>query len=160
MRPMYMGGWGRCVWAPAPTHPEAHPHRSQLEGAVEAPTAGDPQGSPTPATPPPPPYTFPGGTHIHPGPAPIYILGSTHTHLGFLEGVARVSCAPRFASSRCRERTIPKKIRPPPGVVGGGRGAGTRGTAGAAGGENPVSGWCRFVTTDRVVTKRHQREGA
>ncbi len=158
--PRIWGGWGRCVWAPAPTHPEAHPHRSKLEGAAEAPSEGDPWGSPTPATPPPPPCTFPGGTRTHPGPVPIYILGFTHTHLGFLEGVARVPCAPRFASSRCRERIIPKKIRPPPGVVGGSRGAGTRGTAGVAGGENPVSGWCRFVTTGRVVTKRHQREGA
>lgn len=72
--PCIWGGWGRCVWAPAPTHPEAHPHRSQLEGAAEAPTAGDPRGSPTPATPPPPlymsgrhPYTSGPRTHIHPG---------------------------------------------------------------------------------------------
>ena len=68
-----------------------------------------------------PPCTFPGGTRTHPGPVPIYILGFTHTHLGFLEGVARVPCAPRFASSRCRERIIPKKIRPPPGGCGGGQ---------------------------------------
>lgn len=155
---------GPCIWGagsmcmgPCPNSPPSEPAGGGSRGTDCRGSVGvtDP-----PATPPPPPYTFPGGTHIHPGSAPIYILGSTHTHLGFLEGVARVPCAPRFASSRCRERTIPKKIRPPPGVVGGGRGAGTRRTAGVAGGENPVSGWCRFVTTGRVVTKRHQREGA
>lgn len=154
-------GVGSMCMGPCPNSPRSAPPSEPTGGGSRGTDCRGSVGvADPPATPPPPPYTFPGGTRTHPGPAPIYILGSTHTHLGFLEGVARVPCAPRFASSRCRERTIPKKIRPPQGVVGGGRGAGTRRTAGVAGGENPVSGWCRFVTTGRVVTKRHQREGA
>lgn len=117
---------GPCVWGDGvdvygplpPLTPKRTPIGASWRGQRRHRLQGI-RGGHRPLQHPHPPYTFPGGTHIHPGPAPIYIRGSTHTHLGFLEGVARVPCAPRFASSRCRERTIPKKIRPPPGGCGG-----------------------------------------
>lgn len=158
--PRIWGGVGSMCMGPCPNSPRSAPPSEPTGGGSGGTVCRGSVGVTDPCNTPTPPCTFPGGTRTHPGPVPIYILGSTHTHLGFLEGVARVPCAPRFASSRCRERIIPKKIRPPPGGCGGSGGAGTRGTAGAAGGENPVSGWCRFVTTGRMVTKRHQREGA
>lgn len=104
--PRIWGGWGRCVRAPAPTHPEAHPHRSQLEGAVEAPSAGDPWGSPTPATPPPPmhismrhPYTSGPRTHIHPGfhPYTFKVFGGGRS---------------RLLRSSLREFSVPRAYHP------------------------------------------------